>query len=118
MRANDLTAYLIPLRDDVRVLSDAGYVTRAQKLIDFLLREGKVDGLQRERLLLEAHRLPVFLRDYPFDEERWMPKRFPCYVARERSLGRWWMGKSICTGASWTPWTRARTLRNARPTCN
>ena len=70
MQANDLTAYLIPLRDDVRVLSDAGYVTQALKLIDFLVSEGKVDDLQRERLLLEAHRLPVFLRDYPLDEER------------------------------------------------
>lgn len=69
MQENDLRAYRIPLRDDVRLLCDAGYVAQAQKLIALLLAEGKVDALQRSRLLLEAHRLPIFLQDYPYGDE-------------------------------------------------
>jgi hypothetical protein len=67
MNQNDLSPYRYPLRPDVRMFSEAGYVTEADFLIERLLKDDAVDQFERERLLLEKHRLSELCSDFPYD---------------------------------------------------
>jgi len=68
MQPNNLDSLLYPLRDDVKKLSEAGYVTLAREQISYLLHNDKVDGFEAERLRLEDHLLSLRFQDFPYDE--------------------------------------------------
>jgi hypothetical protein len=67
MQPNDLDSHVYPLREDVRLLSQAGYVTKAREEIAYLLSHDKVDDLERNRLELEDHLLELRTHDFPYD---------------------------------------------------
>ena len=96
MTPNDLSAYRIPLRADVRMLSDAGLVSEAHDLIAYLVTHDKVDGLEKERLLLEDHALTIKSRDFPYDEAEALAL---CKQAGMEAVFRshWWTESSITT---------------------